>query len=91
MSGDSAKSEIWSLEQEYYLTKPLREKLLTEHKLNKRLLALNLVTQNEETGTGDEMPVIDEEELDDADGLISGMYRQDGSSLVAWRVRNRVQ
>jgi hypothetical protein len=69
LEGHTPNDEIWSIEQEHDLTKPLREKLLTEHKLNKRLLALNLVTRDEETSTGDEIPVIDEEELDDADGF----------------------
>jgi hypothetical protein len=66
LEGHRPNDEIWSIEQEHDLTKPLREKLLSDHKLNARLVSSS---RDEDNGAGDEMPVIDGEELDEDDGF----------------------
>jgi len=67
LDGHTPNNEIWSLEQEFDLDEPLRKKLLIEQKLNKQLLALGLVTPD--TCASNEMQVIDEDEMEDIEGL----------------------
>ena len=69
LDGHTPNNEIWSLEQEHDLDEQLREKLVTEHKLNKRLFALSLVTPDERSDASEDMPVLDEEEMDEVDGF----------------------